>query len=73
MTLIHSVALMTFAVLGVFLLGISWLAFIWWFLLAVMLSQLTTVAELHGEYRYDIPLAHSGTHVVTPAIEKTTS
>ena len=51
MTLLHSVALVVFAVAGVFILGISWLAFGWWFLTAVMLSQLTDVAEAFGEYR----------------------
>lgn len=59
MTFIHSVALVAFAVSSVFMLGLNWIGFGWWFIVAVMLSQLTTVAESYGEYRSDIDSAET--------------
>ncbi len=54
MTFIHSLALIAFAVSSVLMIGLDWFAFGWWFVMAAMLSQLTTVAEAFGEYRTDL-------------------
>ena len=48
---LHTIALVTFAASSILMLGVGWLAFGWWFAMAGMLSQLTTVAEEAGEYR----------------------
>lgn len=51
LTFIHAAVLVMFAASSVVLLGMGWLLFVGWFLFALMLSQLTTVAERMGEYR----------------------
>ena len=51
MTLLHSILLMIFAGASVFMLGVGWLAFGWWFALALMLSHIVDSAESQGEYR----------------------
>ena len=53
MTMLHSLVLIIFAASSVFMLGLGWLAFGWWFALAVMLSQIVDSAESLDEYRTD--------------------
>lgn len=50
MTLIHSIALPSFVIASVIMLTLGWLAFVCWAALAVMLSQITSLAEIYGEY-----------------------
>ena len=57
LSLINLIFLAIYVIGGIFLLVISWIAFGWWFLIAIMFSQLTTVAESFGEYTENMPLA----------------
>ena len=67
MILIHIVALGLFGISSLFAISLGWLAFGWWFLIAWMLSQLTSLAEQHGEYREGLPYAQSEAGSVTEA------
>ena len=56
---INSAALAIFCVVGLMLLSFNWIGFGWWFAIALMLSQMTTIADLYGEYDIDKPLAQT--------------
>lgn len=57
MGIINTLALTIFAVLSIIALGVGWLAFVWWFATAFMLSQATATAERLGEFRTTLPTA----------------
>ena len=72
LTLLHSIMLIIFAASSVFMLGLGWLAFGWWFAIAVMLSQIVDSAEAQGEYRMDWAYAPDTAPVeeLTSTVEK---
>lgn len=57
LSIINVFLLGLFVIGGLFMLAFDWIAFGWWFLIAVMFSQLTTVAETFGEYTDNMPFA----------------